>query len=308
MCRDSYVQRKVLLELFSTERCTACPEAHLAIDAVTPDMDNLIEVGHHAGFYTDRFTIDESVAYEWFYPSYHVFAPAMLIDRMDMRNAFPSLFKYETPIMSASATNLKALYALESQRPALVTVDVTSDWNPSSRSLGIDVSGEQLLPIATPDSVRLYVFVTEDSLYSESQAGASSGFYHRHVPRKSLTPTWGEKVDVKEYNRHFDVTLNEEWDEKRMRIVAFVANYNSTDPCDCSVLNAAKRDIIAKTSGIGSISQDSSSSNVWMIMDIAGSVMARGQGSASLAAAYNVLNKGMYVVKVGEKSKKIVLN
>lgn len=309
MCRDSYVQRKVLLELFSTERCTACPEAHHAIDAVTPDMDNLIEVGHHAGFYTDQFTIDESVAYEWFYPSYHVFAPAMLIDRMDMRNAFPDLFKYETPIMSASATNLKALYALEQKRPALVTVDLTTDWNPSSRSLGIDVSGEQLLPIATPDSLRLYVFLTEDSLYSTSQAGASSGFYHRHVPRKSLTPAWGEKVDVTAgYNRHFDVTLNDEWDEKHMRVVAFVANYNSTDPCDCSVLNAAKRDIIAKTSGIGSISSDSSSSDAWMITDLAGRTVARGQGSASLTAAYNALNKGMYVVKVGEKSKKIVLN
>lgn len=309
MCRDSYVQRKVLLELFSTERCTACPEAHHAIDAVTPDMDNLIEIGHHAGFYTDKFTIDESVAYEWFYPSYHVFAPAMLIDRMDMRNAFPDLFKYETPIMSASATNLKALYALEQKRPALVTVDLTTDWNPSSRSLGIDVSGEQLLPIATPDSLRLYVFLTEDSLYSTSQAGASDGFYHRHVPRKSLTPAWGEKVDVTAgYNRHFDVTLNDEWDEKHMRVVAFVANYNSTDPCDCSVLNAAKRDIIAKTSGIGSISQDSSSSDAWMITDLAGRTVARGQGSASLTAAYNALNKGMYVVKVGEKSCKRVLN
>ena len=309
MCRDSYVQRKVLLELFSTERCTGCPKAHLAIDEVTPDMPDLVEVGHHAGFYTDQFTIDESVAYEWFYPSYHVFAPAMLIDRLDMRNAFPSLFKYETPIMSASATNLKALYALEQKRPALVTVDLTTDWNPSSRSLGIDVSGEQLLPIATPDSLRLYVFLTEDSLYSTSQAGASSGFYHRHVPRKSLTPAWGEKVDVTAgYNRHFDVTLNDEWDEKHMRVVAFVANYNSTDPCDCSVLNAAKRDIIAKTSGIGSISQDSSSSDAWMITDIAGRTVARGQGSASLTAAYNALNKGMYVVKVGEKSCKRVLN
>lgn len=97
-------------------------------------------------------------------------------------------------------------------------------------------------------------------------------------------------------------------DEKHMRVVAFVANYNSTDPCDCSVLNAAKRDIIAKTSGIGSISQDSSSSDAWMITDLAGRTVARGQGCASLTAAYNALNKGMYVVKVGEKSCKRVLN
>ena len=45
-----------------------------------------------------------------------------------------------------------------------------------------------------------------------------------------------------------------------------------------------------------------------MITDLAGRTVARGQGSASLTAAYNALNKGMYVVKVGEKSKKIVLN
>ena len=45
-----------------------------------------------------------------------------------------------------------------------------------------------------------------------------------------------------------------------------------------------------------------------MITDLAGRTVARGQGSASLIAAYNALNKGMYVVKVGEKSCKRVLN
>lgn len=304
MCRDSYMARKVLLETFSTEKCTACPEAHKAIDELTRDMDDIVEIDHHAGFYTDKYTIDESVEYEWFYPTYNKFAPAMLVDRLDMRDVFPSIYQYDTPILKASASSLKTIYEVEAQRPALATVDIATDWTPATRSLSVSVKGKQLLPVATPDSVRLYVFLTEDSLYSETQAGARSGFYHSHVPRVSLTPTWGEKVDIASgYDCHFDTVLSEEWNEKQMSVVAFVANYNSTNPLDCSVLNAEGKSLIASTSGIGSMKHETS--GLWTITHMSGKTVAKGSGSAALTNACNALCHGVYVVSVNGKSRKI---
>ena len=304
MCRDSYMARKVLLETFSTEKCTACPEAHKAIDELTRDMDDIVEIDHHAGFYTDKYTIDESVEYEWFYPTYNKFAPAMLVDRLDMRDVFPSIYQYDTPILKASASTLKTIYEVESQRPALATVDIATDWTPATRSLSVSVKGKQLLPVATPDSVRLYVFLTEDSLYSETQAGARSGFYHSHVPRVSLTPTWGEKVDIASgYDCHFDTVLSEDWNEKQMSVVAFVANYNSTNPLDCSVLNAEGKSLIASTSGIGSMKHETS--GLWTITHMSGKTVAKGCGSTALANACNALCHGVYVVSVNGKSRKI---
>lgn len=304
MCRDSYMARKVLLETFSTEKCTACPEAHKAIDELTRDMNDIVEIDHHAGFYTDKYTIDESVEYEWFYPTYNKFAPAMLVDRIDMRDVFPSIYQYDTPILKASASNLKTIYEVESQRPALASVDIATDWTPATRSLSVSVKGKQLLPVATPDSVRLYVFLTEDSLYSETQAGARSGFYHSHVPRMSLTPTWGEKVDIASgYDCHFDTVLSEDWNEKQMSVVAFVANYNSTNPLDCSVLNAEGKSLIASTSGIGSMRHEPS--GLWTITHMSGKTVAKGCGSVALTNACNALCHGVYVVSINGKSRKI---
>lgn len=304
MCRDSYVTRKVLLETFSTEKCTACPNAHKAIDKVTHDMEDIVEIDHHAGFYTDKYTIDESVEYEWFYPSYYQFAPAMLVDRMDMRDVFPEAYNYETPILNANGSTLKALYEMELQRPALATVNITTDWSAEARKLSIDVSGKQLLPVATPDSVRLYVFVTEDSLYSTSQAGASKGFYHSHVPRLSLTPTWGEKVDIAAgYDCHFDAVLNEEWNEKQMNVVAFVANYNSTNPCDCAVLNVEQQSLKTLTSGINNLRHGVT--GAWQIIDMSGNVVGKGIGSETLTKVYDALKHGVYVVSInGENGMK----
>ena len=304
MCRDSYVARKVLLETFSTEKCTACPKAHKAIDKVTRDMEDIVEIDHHAGFYTDKYTIDESVEYEWFYPSYYQFAPAMLVDRMDMRDVFPEAYNYETPILNANGSTLKALYEMELQRPALATVNITTDWSAEARKLSIDVSGKQLLPVATPDSVRLYVFVTEDSLYSTSQAGASKGFYHSHVPRLSLTPTWGEKVDIAAgYDCHFDAVLNEEWNEKQMNVVAFVANYNSTNPCDCAVLNVEQQSLKTLTSGINNLRHGVT--GAWQIIDMSGNVVGKGIGSETLTKVYDALKHGVYVVSInGENGMK----
>ena len=305
-CRDSYQDRKVLLETFSTEKCSGCPAAHLAINNAIKDMTDIIEIGHHAGFMADKYTIPTSSEYEWFYPSYRTFAPAMLVDRSDFRKTLPEIFKYETPILEASAENVLEAYKMAKQTPALATVNITKELNTSTRNVSIQVEGKQLLPLATPDSVRLYVFLTEDSIYTKRQAGAKGGFYHRHSPRVSLTPTWGDKIDIGNgYKCNYTTTLDKAWDMTKMNVVAFVANYNPTNQSDCYVLNTEKLDLWDAATGIDGPKAEATAFTSWIITDMYGRTINSGSEASSLSAAYSSLGHGIYVVSLsGNKGNK----
>ena len=60
------VERKVLLEQFTTELCGYCPGGAARIKSVIeqPEFAGKVHwVAHHAGFYTDSYTIPESQSY-----------------------------------------------------------------------------------------------------------------------------------------------------------------------------------------------------------------------------------------------------
>ena len=117
------------------------------------------------------------------------------------------------------------------------------------------------------------------------------------MPRLSLTPTWGEKVDIAAgYDCHFDVVLNEEWNEKQMNVVAFVANYNSTNSCDCAVLNVDKQSLNTLTSDINTLRHGVT--GAWKIIDMSGNVVGTGIGSESLTKVFDALKHGVYVVSI----------
>lgn len=240
VCRDSFTARKVLMEVFSTELCTSCPSAHRIIESVMGDKHDVIEIGHHAGFYTDWLTINESSEYEWFYREYVLYAPAVMFDRTADIDNYPALFSDGVPVTAPNGTNLPLLYDCAASVPAFVSVDIEADLDAASRRLEVRVSGDSLLPASAPDP-RLFVFLTEDSIYTTTQAGASSGFYHRFAVRRSLTPTWGTPVSLSEgYEAGYTVDLPDEWNMANVRVVAFVANYDDGDKTNCRVLNAGE--------------------------------------------------------------------
>ena len=192
------------------------------------------------------------------------------------------------------------------QTPALATVNITKELNTSTRNVSIQVEGKQLLPLATPDSVRLYVFLTEDSIFTKRQTGAKGGFYHRHSPRVSLTPTWGDKIDIENgYKCNYTTTLDKAWDITKMSVVAFVANYNPTNQSDCYVLNTEELDLWDAATGIDSPKAEATAFTSWIITDMYGRTISSGNGASSLSAEYNTLGHGIYVVSLsGNKGNK----
>lgn len=316
LCRSSFTPRQSVIEIFSTEKCPQCPSVHDDITKALEDCPDVIEIGHHAGFYTDPFTVPSSVEYEWFYKPGNLYAPAMMIDRTSTAANLPSVYTDSVPIVSASGATASYLCGLMAQAPAFASVAIEKDFDTTSRQLQLTISGGQLLPWATPDSLRLFVMLTEDSIYTENQRGASSGYYHRHALRQSVTPTWGDAIAdfAAGFSHDYAVELPSEWREEQMEIVAFVANYNSTDRNDCRILNTCKATVAshqadgitqAEAHGGMTISAGRvvAAEGELQITDLCGHTVATGHGSINLSA----LPPGIYIVRCGKHSQKIVL-
>ena len=240
MALDEFVQRNVLFEVFSTELCSNCPNAHEAIHRAFGDKENVIEIGHHAGYYQDGFTIDESKEYEWFYPPTRLYAPAMMLDRTSFADNLPTLYTDESPVAGIGEAYLRAAYNEANSVPAMAEVNIRHNLDREARRLEVTVDGKTLIQQNRTDKPRLYVFLTEDSVFSTTQSGATGSFYHRHVARRSLTPTWGDEIDTDNgFSASYTADLPEEWDMGMLRVVAFVAYYAPDDRLRCNVLNSA---------------------------------------------------------------------
>lgn len=245
MCTiEGQVKRSVLLEVFSTERCNNCPLAHSNMERIFGDGgDSIIYLGHHAGFYTDDFTIAESVEYEWFYtPDRGTYAPAAMMDRTCGADVLPEIYWDGVPVFDgAKASCLKPAYAMAAEVPAYARVMAEVTYVPETRELQMVVTGKLLRQLPMVNDLRLNVFLTEDSVFTQTQAGAYGTYYHRHLARCCLTGTWGEKVEMEEaFERTYTYTLPDEWNEDKMQVVAFVSNYNAADRNNCQVLNATQ--------------------------------------------------------------------
>lgn len=242
--REAFTERNVLLEVFSTERCTNCPAGHEIIAATLAGKPNLIEMTHHAGFFTDRFTIPESTEYEWFYksPQYTTtFAPAFMTDRTAW-SSLPDYYPYGTPVaMTLTAKALRAAYSEATALPALATVAVAPQYDTATRRLDIDIEAQAL--IATDDFAHpaLNVFIVEDGVFSKTQENSFGSYYHPHLVRQCLTTTWGEAFSAGgSIARSYSLTLPDEWDAAHTSIVAFVANYDAASSANCRVLQAVE--------------------------------------------------------------------
>ena len=301
--RNSFQKRKTLLEVFSTEECPQCPAAHKAIEKVLGDKNDVVEVGHHAGFVPDWLTLPISQAYEWFYnPDVQIFAPAVMFDRTCLVDDYPDVFPDSVALVSPTESLLRSLYNVIGSAPAFVNISLKRTIDESTRHLRLDISGNQLLPIDTPDSTRLYVWLTEDSIATENQRGANGTFYHRHSIRQSLTETWGDIVNTENgFAKSYETDIPADWDISKMWAVAFVANLNRKDKKDCKVLNVEEINVDdGLPTGITEVGNGNATKQI-EVFNLTGTKV--GQFSDDGSALDSGLRRGVYIVRttVGNK-------
>ena len=227
-------QRKVLLEEFTTEFCSNCPRVAGFVHDVLADpaYSNVVEaLCHHSGFNTDKFTIPADEAYLWFYNSTSVYAPAMMFDR--------ALVKYEdTPVfLPGSAQEIKDKVDQRLENPAVVSVDIDAEL--VGNSVKVNVWGNVVDKDVFCANPRINVYLVEDNIETEYQAGAGAGFVHQHVTRQ-VNEIWGDPVVFNNDNTYTytcELPYSDTYKFKDMKVVAMIYNLNTENPGDCTVEN-----------------------------------------------------------------------
>lgn len=235
-------QRKVLIEKFTGQSCSACPNGAEIIKATRAALEGRsIEVAHHEGFGADAFTIDESKEYANFFYSQPKFSPAIMIDRNVANSENPEsvvgrVNDNETPLFTEAVLSK----ALESIAP--LNINIKHTYNEANRQLAVTVSGEaiQALPNA-----RVNVWLTQSNIKAYQIKGGDD-YSHDHAIRATLTGTWGQELVLTPDNK-YEMTFRYQLPEKigdfdvvidDMEIVAFIADYDATSSFNCRVHNA----------------------------------------------------------------------
>lgn len=322
---ERIVKRKVLFEVFSTENCTNCPKGHEIIEsAIDGRHDEIIEVGHHVGFYTDQWTLPADTIYMNFYYAAIVttFAPAGVLDR----TLFSKTDGHHNPyqggdscvVFSVESANVWNMLNVALAKPAYAWIDLTVDFNESDSILTIKTSGKSVTELG--GEPRLTIYVTEDNLATNRQAGWNSeqrGPYYQHnVNRYIATNVWGDQVTLNDgFEKEYKVKVQPNWNVDNLNVVAFVHNY-STKPnvkeryTDFNVYNAEKVQVRVhevavddvETSPVSIIARQDDVLEIvgeyesGVIYNVNGQVVATLRGSPTTSIA-NIPN-GVYVVSL----------
>lgn len=246
-----------LFEKFTTEQCINCPSGAQRVETVMEKpfedgtfADRIIQVSHHAGYYTDWLTIPESEIYTELYNNYtwneyeeeyrlSTYAPACMFDRGQYFREVDTI-----PVITLNTIPvLTEQFEQAIEVAALIKVEVFLDYKENTRELDIDVYCEKLNAFdGQCDTAFLNVYVLEDEILSRQQAG-HPGMIHRHVIRDVLSELWGDRIEWDGNQAHgsYRLVLNPEWVARNVEIVAFVSERKDNNPSDSRVYNACRQ-------------------------------------------------------------------
>lgn len=234
--QEEGVQRKILLENFTTEKCANCPKGHETIKKALEGRNDVVWVAHHSGYYTDKYTTSYGETYLWFYGGM-AFAPGIMVDRTRIAEN-----RYQGPVDDVYEPLVTNLIESATAVPTPVKIKIYGQYDKENRWLQIQVTGELtgLGDIPDDGDTRLNIYLTEDGIKTSSQVSSPTPIYiHDHVMRESMTGTWGEKVKLSHYfvSDPFLVKIDKLWKIENMNVVAFFSNFDSKDYNNCKVYN-----------------------------------------------------------------------
>lgn len=192
--------------------------------------------------------------------------------------------------------------------PAFATVEIKPQYDATTATLNIDVTGE-LAKGATEilGQPAVTVLLTEDNVVASQvttnplthRQQTEKNYKHNHVLRTFVTPVLGAPVEVSgnQYTAHFTTNITPEWNIDNMTLVAFITR--QADKVDDS--NVMQMDITNCNSvalkGLDGIMQMENAEN-----DTPQYFTTDGK-----KANAEDMKKGIYIVKQGGKSHKVVI-
>lgn len=254
-------QKKVLVEEFTTERCSNCPRVARYIHEVCEEdayKDRIIVICHHAGYYTDWLTqpCDEEIG--WLYGCNS--APAVMYDRTSL----PRDVMSDCPETKDLRTNFDRQLAIA---PSVgISMTTSTDANTGELLVSVSLKRESALDMADP---RLSVYLTEDNITPVYQSGDQDGTHiHQHVIR-AYNSTWGDRIewDGSDYKTMLRFAIEPEWKTEDLNVVAFVNNYDPDNKRNNKIDNAESCRI---SNDVNSVMAIESEDNVCSYYDLSG--------------------------------------
>lgn len=245
--------RNVLIEEFTTERCPNCPRvAELLHEMLSKKAyaDRVYAVTHHAGYYTDSYTLDADYDYLGFYYAISgTFAPALMMNRRPIYPNYYNTSQLNTVFLPGSVEQVEGYADTELRRGADVMLDLALTYNEDSTSVTVNVGARKNSNYTTANPY-LNVYLLENDIYTRNQSGSGGEFYHQHVKRQ-YNSSWGSPVnwDGNDFSYTYTFDLESGWNKDNMEVLAFIYNYGSSyanrevDNCVRLKLKDAKSEI-----------------------------------------------------------------
>lgn len=234
--------RTVLVEEFTTEKCSNCPSAITYLIGIIEEEENVILMAHHAGFGTDEYTLDESVALLAFYNAGSTYAPAAMMDR-HYNGLINDYHDYANPGPVFGPVNPYGGNRINDRLTHLsyADVNIATTYNDETREVSVDVSGMFKADIS--EQLGLSVWIIEDGIITYEQSGATGrAFEHHGMTRAALSDIYGDSIKTTTnlgdtYAANYQYTLPNDFEDRNISVIAFV-NYINDDINERSILNA----------------------------------------------------------------------
>ena len=247
------VEKKILVEVFTGQTCGNCPTGHANLaNAMRGIEDEFIEVAHHAGYYPDQFTMEESYSYTWLYATAGTFAPGAMFNR----TVIPTISVTSPVFESTSNAYVKTAVQAFRQTQPYVGLKLYNKFDETTRKGTLVVDIETFV-VPSESMHTLNVWLVQDGMMA-MQASGGTNYVHNHVFRGSLNNNaWGQQIllnpgetERRTFEYEIPATIASTYGDykgtafdaipKDMQIVAFVSDFSSTSPTSCNVYNAAK--------------------------------------------------------------------
>ena len=179
---------------------------------------------------------------------------------------------------------------------AYVSISINAEVDPNDANLlHINVEGERLKENFTAHAPRISVVLYEDNIKARSQASGGDDYVHQHVSR-CVNSTWGDVIewDGDAYTYTCDLTLREDYVRDNLGVVAYVWDYDTENPIQCEVANAASITWDKVANNIATPTQEDTTSTRFYTLD------GREVSEASRTP-------GIYLVKKGSQVKKVLI-
>lgn len=231
--------RNILVEEFTGQQCTNCPDAHRALAGLSELYgSNMIVVGIHAG----SFGIAEGLS--------PTITGLMQPEGNEYANHWGNLDGIGYPIavinrrggaIPFNSGAWPATIRTELTRKAQLDIELSARINAAN-----EIEVNTTLKSYADINAKLQLWVVEDNIsaFQIDNGKVILDYKHNHVYRASINGTWGEDVALKDQgtlNKTATIKVRDNWNTDNLHIVAFV--YSDAE----GVMQAQKTKAIKKS-------------------------------------------------------------